>query len=401
MSKLEYIGATTTATLWFFFALAYSGYGNVYRKNRLPLVLIVSAIFLLLAWTNELHGLIWTSFEQVDYNGMKILIVGHGFAYWALVAYSYTMTLAGSIIFVRQAIRSRRTYGAQSLAILLAVIITWSGSILYNTGLSPFPNLDLTPFSMAAAGLVCIASLLRIGPLDLFPVVSETVLESMSDGVLVLDGESNVIYANHVFRTLAGLSTDAPAGKSFDDIFKGWPGFVQTYRSVTDTRTNIEVPINEASPLYFDMRISTVQSRKKQSIGRIFVFHDVTERKQAELQLASEASRNIAQRQESTVPVVLVFRFKDGKVIEVNRSFILNLGYTREETIGRTLLELGIWKPEQRAIFMRQLVSSNQVENYPLELHRKDGKPQEYMLTASRVEIKKELYVTWLAFEKK
>ena len=400
MAKIEYIGVTTTPAFWFFFALYYSGFGNVYRKNRLHLILLISLLFLLLAWTNELHGLIWTAFEQVEYNGIRVLVVGHGVGYWALVAYAYTMTLAGSIIFIRQAIRSRTTYGAQSLAILLAVIITWSGNVLYNTGLNPFEYLDLTPFTMTAAGLVCITSLLRIGPLDLFPVVSETVLDSMSDGVLVLDNESNVIHANHVFRTLPGLSTSTPAGKSFDEIFAGWPDFVQSYRSVTETRANVEVALDGAAPLYFDMRISNVKSHKKQPIGRIFVFHDISERKQAERQLAAEISSSAAMRQDNSVPVVLVFRFKDGKVIEVNRSFILALGYTREETVGRSLLELGIWSPAQRASFMRELVSSNQVENYPLALRRKDGGDQEYLLTASRVEIKKELYVTWLAFEK-
>lgn len=400
MAKIEYIGVSTASTFWFFFALTYSGYNPTYRRNRLPLILIASGIFLALAWTNERHGLIWSGFEQVVFDGMKILIVQHGPAFWGLVAYSYVMILAGSIVFVRQALKSRKAYGAQSLAILFAVAITWIGNLLYNTGLNPFPYLDLTPFAMTIAGLVCIAGLMRLGPLDLFPVVSETVLESMSDGVLVLDGTNRAIYGNHVFRTRTMSSNSSPAGQTFDELFREWPGFAQTYRNATDSHASVELPAGPSSPLYFDMRISIVRGRKGQPVGRIFIFHDVTERKQAELQMASEASRNAAQHQESAIPMVLVFRYKDGKIIEVNRAFILSLGYTREETVGRTLIEMELWTPEQRARFMRQLVSTNQVEDYLLELRRKDGRPQEYLLTASRLETKKEMYVTWLAFEK-
>jgi len=50
--------------------------------------------------------------------------------------------------------------------------------------------------------------------------------------------------------------------------------------------------------------------------------------------------------------------FNEGRYLDINESFLFLLGYTREEVVGRTSLELGIWeKREHRTQFVKMLKS--------------------------------------------
>lgn len=398
MAKIEYIGITTASLLWFFFALSYAGYADLLKHNRIHLLWLLSFSFLLLAWTNELHGLIWTGFYQANHDGLQILVVTHGLAFWGLVAFSYLALLAGSILFLRQAVRARPAHRAQSLAILIAVILIWAGNVMYNTGLNPFPYLDLTSFAMTAAGLIAIFSLLRVGPLDLFPVVSKTVLESMNDGILVLNEQDRLLYANRVFRQYAGIPAKAEMGDSFKEIFEKWPGFYETFHDAVGASTEFMIAPDPAHVMYFDLRIVPLPGRKTAPLGRIFVFSDISESKQAEIQRAAqELSQPRSPTPEIPVPLAFTFRARDGKVVEVNRAFILKLGYARESVLGRTLLEAGLWNADQRADFLRQMRLSGKLQDYPLRLTHSDGRLVEVEVTASRIEVGGEPFIFCLA----
>ena len=187
MAKIEYFGITTVPLFWFLFAMEYTGRGPVVRARKLYLLGLVPVFTLIMVWTNELHGLIWSATTQIVHEGLNFLTVEHGGVYWVHAAYSYILILAGSILVLIQAIKTRKAQRNQAIAILVALAVAWLGNIIYHTPLNPFPYLDITSFTMTLTGLILIFSLLRVGPLDLFPVVSETVLEGMNDGVLVLD----------------------------------------------------------------------------------------------------------------------------------------------------------------------------------------------------------------------
>jgi len=69
---------------------------------------------------------------------------------------------------------------------------------------------------------------------------------------------------------------------------------------------------------------------------------DITERKQAEYKLRSSEERFLKIFHSSPV-MMAILSMKDNRFIEVNQTYIDQMGYTREETIGHTLMELDIW----------------------------------------------------------
>lgn len=71
---------------------------------------------------------------------------------------------------------------------------------------------------------------------------------------------------------------------------------------------------------------------------------------------------------------VILTSLADGRVIEINEKSLTTLGYTRNEVIGRTTLELNIWAcPQERETLVSMLIKDGKVENFVLRLRARNG----------------------------
>jgi PAS domain S-box-containing protein len=74
------------------------------------------------------------------------------------------------------------------------------------------------------------------------------------------------------------------------------------------------------------------------------------------------------------VPLVLV-RLANDQFVEVNDYWTEQFGFRREEVIGRTAVELGVWAdPSARAPFIEELLRERQVDRVEVRFRRKDGR---------------------------
>ena len=63
----------------------------------------------------------------------------------------------------------------------------------------------------------------------------------------------------------------------------------------------------------------------------------------------------------------------DGKFIDCNQEFLNQIGYSRDEVIGSTSLELNLYGPHERRAYVDQIRREGNLYNYELRLRRKDG----------------------------
>lgn len=121
--------------------------------------------------------------------------------------------------------------------------------------------------------------------------------------------------------------------------------------------------------------------------GVMWTVRDVTEQRAAVDALrASEAKFGAAFR--NAVDHMVVSRLDDGRIVEVNEAFCRVAGRPREEVLGRTALELGIWaEPAQRAEAMRLLRVNGTLSNFPFKQRRHDDTVTHCLLSASVVTI--------------
>ncbi len=76
----------------------------------------------------------------------------------------------------------------------------------------------------------------------------------------------------------------------------------------------------------------------------------------------------------SSPALMSIARAADSKLIEVNPAFARGAGYTREEMLGRTTLELGLWfSKEQRDAFLSQIRKAGSIRDFEADFRSKDG----------------------------
>jgi len=86
---------------------------------------------------------------------------------------------------------------------------------------------------------------------------------------------------------------------------------------------------------------------------------------------------------------VIITRADDGAIINVNRGFEKLLGYSKDEAIGRTTIDLGIWcNPEDRQKMLEELALRGTVDDFVTQHQRKDGSRISVLAFVSHLERK-------------
>ena len=88
-------------------------------------------------------------------------------------------------------------------------------------------------------------------------------------------------------------------------------------------------------------------------------------------------------------PIILtITRLADGRFVEVNERFVSTTGYTREEVLGRTPVEIGLWiKPNQRSAGLQQLQEGRPVREIEADFRMKNGAVRTCLMSADMIEL--------------
>jgi PAS domain S-box-containing protein len=105
----------------------------------------------------------------------------------------------------------------------------------------------------------------------------------------------------------------------------------------------------------------------------IVIIIDITERKRAEDEL-KESEDKFSMTFKSSPDSVNINRLEDGLYVDVNEGFSRITGFTREDVIGKTSLELDIWEnPDDRERMVKGLRENGYIENLEARFRKKDG----------------------------
>jgi PAS domain S-box-containing protein len=124
--------------------------------------------------------------------------------------------------------------------------------------------------------------------------------------------------------------------------------------------------------------------RVKQILG---ITHDITQRKLAQEALRESEEKFSKVFYASPIPLS-INRVSDGRYVEVNGSFLDRSGFQREEVIGRTAQDLGIWvDPAEREKMMRILQEQGALRNFEGQFRTKSGQVGTALLFREIIEI--------------
>ena len=97
---------------------------------------------------------------------------------------------------------------------------------------------------------------------------------------------------------------------------------------------------------------------------------------------------------QSSPYAVTLTRVDDGKILEVNRGFCAITGYSSQEIVGKTMLDLHVWStPADRADFIAVLDQHGRVAEREVLLRRKSGEMFTGLLSAELISIEERPYI--------
>jgi PAS domain S-box-containing protein len=375
--KFEFIGIIFTPVAAFLFGADYTGVDRWLTRRSLIMVCSLPVATFLLVLTNELHYLFYSS-VRLDTSGPFPNFVGaYGLWFWIHSGYSYLLMLFALGMLVRAMIRAPRLYRSQANSMLIGMLAPWVGNAIYLAGLSPFPNLDITPFFFAFTGLALAWSLVRFKLFEIVPAARDMVIENLRDAVIVLDDEGRVVDLNPSARGIIGETAEDAIGKLLSEVIPNQRELIERFRGIDEVRTEIEFT-TDGIPRQFDLRVSSLRERGGVR-GRLIVVHEITDRKIVEKKLSEARDQALeASRTKSRILAVVSHDFRTplGAI----------LGYAdmlKEGTFGplvdeqKKLVERIIVNVSQLNNLVNDLLDQSQIEAGKVTMHMVPFSPEQ------------------------
>jgi hypothetical protein len=276
-SKIMYVGVCAVAPLFLKFAWAYGGWEKQPRLFPRLFVWAVPAITVGLVLSNERHHLVWTGFAPARFDGVSVLLYGHGPWYWVWVAYCGAVTLLSVVMLVQSTFQWRSIYVGQTLVFVAGAAMPWIGEALSLSPVNPFPGLDLPSIGFAFTGALLLLGMSKFSLFDIVPFARNVLVERMSDGVVVLDRKDRVVDVNPAAQAILKLPRSV-IGRMADDVFASFRFHLSPVDAVTG-EDQAEVSRSGEPPWHLDLRIIPLRNRRGTPTGRMVVLRDITLRR--------------------------------------------------------------------------------------------------------------------------
>lgn len=284
ITKFQYVGMVWVAPLALLFVLHLFARRTWSRPRYYLLLFPVPAVILALAWTNDYHGLIWPRYWTINSWSFPMLGLDHGPVFWVSIGYYYICLMGATVVLVRQSFSSAAIFRTQARLILGGMLLPWAGNFIYVAGLSPIPNVDLGPLTFTLLAGIMAWGFFRHHLLDVVPVAMAEVFNSMSDGVIVLDGKGRIIDLNPAAAELVSRPRDLVTGCAAEECLAHLPGVMEKLRGPSQDHGEVTVESPDLSRTY-DLRVSPLADHKGRAVGTLLVWRDITDRKKLELEL--------------------------------------------------------------------------------------------------------------------
>jgi PAS domain S-box-containing protein len=143
----------------------------------------------------------------------------------------------------------------------------------------------------------------------------------------------------------------------------------------------------EGKQIDVSMTISPMRDASGRIVGASKIARDITDQRRAKEELRKSEQRFSKAFQQSPLALTLVSA-KTNLYLDVNKTFERLWGYKREDVIGKSALEIGLWvNPSERARLTQKLEAEGSLREAECEWRSKDGRTLVALAAVELIEI--------------
>jgi len=271
------------------FALEYAGLGSRLTWRTLFAMVILPLAFVLLILTNEVHHLVWT---QTLIDGS--ISIKRGSAHWIAIVYGLCLSFVQLVVVVRLLVRSPQ-HRWIAAGLFISLLITRGAGLLNISHQNPIETLNPMAMVLNFALVPYALSFFRFRMFEVVPVARNTVIDRMTEGMIVLDADKRVADINQAARTLFGIKGAKIIGGRVEDILQTFPDILPIIGNPDTTQR--EMPIGNTRSRWYQASTSSLFNRRGFHLGYLIWFYDITDQKNARAQILDQ-QRTLAMLEE-------------------------------------------------------------------------------------------------------
>ena len=285
--KIMYGGVLAVPSLFLIFTLQITNHDRWLTAPNLLLMALEPLTVLMLLWLDI--RFIFDKIDVVQASSFTVMDIKRGPGFWINTFYSYAIILVAFVVLGIGSLRANRFFRRQYLIILIASVIPFAASIFTQANYKELADLDMAPISFAVMSILYTYSMFHHQFLDLLPAARGRLIESMSDGVVVVDEKGRIVDINPAMKSFLNEEPTELIGRSIAEVLNPWSHNVNQLLDGFEARS--EITVRGRSSKYLDLRITPLYNDRQVLTGRLIVFRDVTDRKEVENHLRRAMDR--------------------------------------------------------------------------------------------------------------
>jgi len=200
-------------------------------------------------------------------------------------------------------------------------------------------------------------------------------LKRSSDGIVIVDTSGVILFVNPAAAAIFGRRYEELVGSNL-----GLP-------LLSGEKAEIDI-LNKQQGLR-RVEMMTSETRWYEQPVRLVVFHDITREVEAEKQRRISEKKFTEIFRISPEPVLLT-RLEDGTILDANPAFLAALDMSRDECIGKTTVEIGLWAAQdERETFLQEAQERGQIHRREVSL-TVAGEKYTFLVSSTLIEIEGE-----------
>lgn len=223
----------------------------------------------------------------------------------------------------------------------------------------------------------------------------ESILASTSDALYYIDNEGRYRYVSRKGAEILSRPPSDILGKTGEEF--GLPPNtnqqVEKLRQrVLSSGTPVRGTFHYPPEKTYEYIIAPVKDANGILQGTVASLRDITEREQI-LEELRQSNERFAKAFQANPNPLLISRLDDGRLVDVNDAAIRNNGFSREEMIGHTSIELGLLTPKERKRIIRTLMAQKKLVALPFVYHTKNKEERQGLYSADTFENRGERFM--------